>query len=78
MARDIRVSYKLSENVHIQFKQIAEDYGVTMSALTSLIVGQWVYQQNKVVGPMIEVMREVVADQMQHAIKQGDSLDRQA
>lgn len=72
MSRDIRVSFKLSENVHTQFKEMAEEYGVTMSSLTSLIVGQWVYQQNKVVSPVLETLSKVLAEQVQEVMQKGE------
>lgn len=65
MARDMRVAFKLSETKKEELEAYAESYGVTMSALCALIVGQWLHQQNKVINPMIQVMNEVVTKQLE-------------
>lgn len=77
MARDIRVSYKLTEEKHHELKAVAESYGVTMSSLSAFVVGQWLHQQNKIVQPMIETVREVLADTIKET-SEGEGLDRQA
>ena len=48
MARDIKVSFKLARDKKYLLQQYAESYGVTMSALCAFIVGQWLYNQEKV------------------------------
>lgn len=58
MARDANLQVAIRQDVKQRFKEIADAYGVTMSALASLIIGQWVYSQEKVIGPMLEAMRD--------------------
>lgn len=65
MARDMRVAFKLSETKKEELEAYAESYGVTMSALCALIVGQWLHQQNKVINPMIQAVNEVVTKQLE-------------
>jgi len=75
--RDVRVAFKISEEKHVELKEMAESYGVTMSALVALVVGQWLHQQNKVVGPMLESMRQVVEDTLKENLK-DEGEDRKA
>jgi antitoxin component of RelBE/YafQ-DinJ toxin-antitoxin module len=64
MARDVRVSFKLSEEKKAELEQFAKEYGVTMSALCALIVGQWLYQQNKVIAPIAQGMSDFLKEQL--------------
>lgn len=65
MARDMRVAFKLSETKKEELEKYAESYGVTMSALCALIIGQWLHQQNKVVNPMIQAVNEVITKHLE-------------
>jgi len=62
MARDIRVAFKLAEDKKDLLQQYAESYGVTMSGLCAFIIGQWLYNQEKVAKPIIESVGEVVRE----------------
>jgi len=65
MARDVRVAFKLSEEKKNELQQFADDYGVTMSALCAILVGQWLYQQNKVINPIVNSLADLVKQQLQ-------------
>lgn len=69
--RDIRVAFKISEVKHAELKQKADDYGVTMSALVSLVMGQWLHQQNQVMGPIVETMKRAVEEGIKESMKEG-------
>ena len=69
VSRDIRLSIKISEEKRDELKAMAESYGVTMSALSALIIGQWLYQQNEIVKPMVESMKEVISESVKEAIE---------
>lgn len=62
MARDVRVAFKLAEDKKELLQRYAESYGVTMSALCAFIIGQWLYNQEKVAKPIIESVGEVVRE----------------
>ncbi|MBY6273870.1 MAG: hypothetical protein CW346_16980 [Bacillaceae bacterium] len=62
MARDIRVAFKLAEDKKELLQQYADSYGVTMSGLCAFIIGQWLYNQEKVAKPIIEAVGEVVRE----------------
>lgn len=69
--RDVRVAFKISETKHEELKQKADDYGVTMSALVALVMGQWLHQQNQVMGPIVETMKRAVEEGVRESMKQG-------
>jgi hypothetical protein len=71
MSRDTRLSIKISEEKRDELRAMAESYGVTMSALSALIIGQWLYQQNEIVKPMVESMKEVISESVKEAIENG-------
>ena len=62
MARDIRVAFKLAEDKKELLQQYAESYGVTMSGLCAFVIGQWLYNQEKVAKPIVESVGEVVRE----------------
>jgi hypothetical protein len=76
MARDVRVSFKLSDAKKAELEQFAIDYGVTMSALCALIVGQWLYQQNKVIAPIAQGMSDFLKNQFAQLVAQAKEQDR--
>lgn len=75
MSRDVRLSIKISEEKHQELKAMAESYGVTMSALSALILGQWLHQQNQVIKPMVDSMGEILSGVLKEHME-GDGLDR--
>lgn len=64
MARDMRVAFKLSEEKKEELEEFANSYGVTMSALCALIIGQWLHQQKKVINPMVQAITEAMTTQL--------------
>ena len=69
MSRDVKLSIKISEEKRDELKEMAESYGVTMSALSALIIGQWLYQQNQIVKPMVESVRDVIGEAVKEAVE---------
>lgn len=47
MARDEKLMIRLEEKTKWEFQRLADRYGVTMSALGAVILGQWVDQQRE-------------------------------
>lgn len=76
MSRDVRLSIKISEDNHAELKRMAESYGVTMSALSALIIGQWLYQQNQIIKPMVESMKDVIAEVVKDAVEKEKQVDK--
>lgn len=75
MARDVRVAFKLAEDKKGLLQQYADSYGVTMSGLCALIIGQWLYQQEKVAKPIIDSVSEVVREVVRKEFENKEGLD---
>jgi CopG-like RHH_1 or ribbon-helix-helix domain, RHH_5 len=56
MGRDVKLVVRLAENVRDEFQKLADAHGVTMSALAAYLIGQHVYQQKRVLEPLIEAL----------------------
>ena len=66
MARDNRVAFKMTDEKRDELQAYADSYGVTMSALCALIVGQWLHNQNQVINPIVESMGQVLREQLKN------------
>ena len=69
VSRDIRLSIKITEEKRDELKMMADSYGVTMSALSALIIGQWLYQQNEIVKPMVESIKDAIGEAVKEAVE---------
>lgn len=67
MARDEKLIIRLTDDVKDEFQTIAEGMGMTMSALGSFVVGDFV-RRTKDEKVMREKMMEVASDKMTAAI----------
>jgi replication initiation and membrane attachment protein DnaB len=72
MARDIRVAFKLAEDKKELLQQYAESYGVTMSGLCAIIIGQWLHNQEHVAKPIIESVAEVVREAVRKELNEDN------
>nr|AHB19300.1 hypothetical protein [Geobacillus sp. 1121] len=75
MARDVRVAFKLAEDKKELLQQYADSYGITMSALCALIVGQWLHQQENVAKPILNSVTEVVRETVRKELENEESLE---
>jgi antitoxin component of RelBE/YafQ-DinJ toxin-antitoxin module len=64
MGRYVRVAFKMNEERKNDLQEFAESYGVTMSALCSLIIGQWIHNQKKLVLPIVDRVGEAIMDKV--------------
>lgn len=70
--RDVKVAFKLTEEKKNELQEFANEYGVTMSGLVALIVGQWLYQQNRVINPMVTGITQIMKEQLQAIMNDDD------
>ena len=61
MARDERMVIRLSSNMKQAVNEEADRLGLTTSALVAYIVGQWVDQKRRIVGPMSDEVARLLA-----------------
>jgi len=64
MGRYVRVAFKMNEERKDELQEYAESYGVTMSSLCSLIIGQWLHNQKKLVLPIVETIGDTINKQL--------------
>lgn len=74
MARDIRISFKIAEDKKELLQKYADSYGVTMSALCALIIGQWLHQQEKIMNPLAESMKELFEQVLRNQLESNGEM----
>jgi hypothetical protein len=48
VARDVRISSRVSKEMHRQIVEMARQRGVTQSALIAWVIGEWILEQERV------------------------------
>lgn len=66
MARNARLSVMLTEELKQKLKRLADGMGMTESALSAYIIGQWVYTQQ---GVNEKVLSALGASEMAQLVK---------
>jgi antitoxin component of RelBE/YafQ-DinJ toxin-antitoxin module len=76
MARDEKVIIRLTEEVKTKFQNIAERYGLTISALGSYVIGEYVARierneemQEKIFETMLKDMEGMVAQDAEKSLE---------
>lgn len=72
MARTDNLRIKVDSKIKYALDVYADQIGVTTSALCAYVLGQFVHQQNSVVAPLLDTVRNQVSDVL------GDELRRLA
>jgi antitoxin component of RelBE/YafQ-DinJ toxin-antitoxin module len=62
MARDEFVKVRVNADIKEEFMKLANEYGMTMSALGSYVIGSFVKQQRKIVDPLIADLGEQIVE----------------
>lgn len=60
MARTARVNIMTDEKVKEKLEYLAGRMGMTVSALGSYIIGNFVYQQEEIFGGLMDVGKEII------------------
>lgn len=60
MGRDITVKVNLSSEVKERVEWYASQLGLSQSGLLAFVIGQWIFQQDQVVRPMVQEISENV------------------
>lgn len=64
MARNATIHIAVRSDIKVKFAKIADEYGMTMSALASYIIGQYVYNHAKFIDPLSDDIRHLVMDKV--------------
>lgn len=71
MGRDDYIKVRLTEDMKVAFQTIANEYGMTMSALGSYIVGSYVKQQRRIIDPLLDSLGEKIIDSVKEQMIVG-------
>ena len=70
MARNSVIHIAVRDDVKDRFREIAGGYGMTMSALASYIIGQYVYNHEKLINPLGDEIKYLLIDKVKEAIEE--------
>lgn len=68
MAREEKIMVRLSKSIKDDFQALAEEHGMTMSALAAYVIGQFVRTQKRVVDPMAQEMAAVAKKAIEQVV----------
>jgi antitoxin component of RelBE/YafQ-DinJ toxin-antitoxin module len=68
MARDEFVKVRINAHIKGEFQKLADEYGMTMSALGSYVIGSFVKQQRKLLDPLIADLGEQIVETVKEHI----------
>lgn len=70
MARNATIHIAVREDIRERFAKIANEYGMTMSALASYIIGQYVYNHEKVINPLGDEIKFLIKDKFNQVVRE--------
>lgn len=68
MAREEYVKVRINADIKEEFQKLADEYGMTMSALGSFVIGSFVKQQRQLIEPLIANLGEKIVDTVKEQI----------
>jgi len=76
MARNAKVIIMTDERVKERLQDYADRLGMTLSGLGAYILGQWVYQQDKMVNPFMDRIKDALVQIAREEVKRKDALQQ--
>jgi antitoxin component of RelBE/YafQ-DinJ toxin-antitoxin module len=70
VARNAVIHIAVRDDVKERFGEIAQGYGMTMSALASYIIGQYVYNHEKLINPLSDEIKLLLMDKVKQAVEE--------
>ena len=70
MARNATIHIAVRDDIRERFAKIANEYGMTMSALASYIIGQYVYNHEKVVSPLGDEIKFLIMSKLNQVVRE--------
>ena len=71
MARNAVIHIAVRGDIKEKVAEIASGYGMTMSALASYIIGQYVYNHEKLVRPLSDEIKFLLVDKVRQVVEEG-------
>lgn len=72
MARNAQIHVAVRDDIRERFAKIAKEYGMTMSALASYIIGQYVCNHEKVISPLGDEVKLLVMSKLNQAVEEAE------
>lgn len=69
MARNSQIHIAVRDDIKEKFAEIAYGYGMTMSALASYIIGQYIYNHEKLINPISDDVRFLIKDKVEQVFE---------
>ncbi len=76
MARNAKVIIMMDERVKERLKEYGDQLGMTLSGLGAYILGNWVYQQDKMVNPFFEQIKDAMVQVAREEMRREDELEQ--
>jgi len=70
MARNVTIHVAVRDDIREKFSKIANEYGMTMSALASYIIGQYVYHHERLINPLGDEIKFFIKDKFNQVFKE--------
>ena len=70
MARNATIHIAVRDDIRERFAKIANEYGMTMSALASYIIGQYVYNHEKVINPLGDEIKFLIKEKFNQVVRE--------
>jgi len=70
MARNVTIHVAVRDDIKERFAKIADGYGMTMSALASYIIGQYVFNHDKLINPLGDEIKFLIMDKVNQVVKE--------
>lgn len=70
MARNATIHIAVRHDIREKFAKIADGYGMTMSALASYIIGQYVYNHERLIDPLSDEIKFLIKDKVKQVVKE--------
>lgn len=72
MSRTERIAVKMNDGKKQLLESYADSMGLSVSALSAYIIGEWLHRQETMVKPMMNSIEEMVSDQLKLAMSEHE------
>ena len=70
MARNATIHIAVRDDIKEKFAEIANGYGMTMSAMASYIIGQYIYNHERLIDPISDDVRFLIKDKVKEVFEE--------
>ena len=70
MARNATIHVAVRDDIKKKFSDIANGYGMTMSALASYVIGQYIYNHERLIDPLGDDVRLLLKGKVEEVFEE--------